>query len=143
MELIRAVKRYKKGLAKRFTKEIGRKQFNYYTDRALITLLRLQARHLEVPIYVLCEHCLQLGLAEVYAMTQDEALKDQLCRHLVQDHLLTPITKPESEPLTRRVLQLENAMHFLELLETRNNREEQKEIISALMKKTQVEGDNS
>ncbi len=34
----------------------------------------------------------------------NEALKDQLCRYLVQDYLLTPVTKPESEPLSRRVL---------------------------------------
>ncbi len=48
-----------------------------------------------------CEHSLQLGITEVYTMTQDEALKDKLCRHLVQDHLLTPVTKPESEQLSQ------------------------------------------
>lgn len=89
----------------------------------------------EVPIYVLCEHSLQLGIAEVYTMTQDEALKDKLCRHLVQDHLLTPVTKPESEPLSRRVIQLENAMHFLTLVETRATHEEQRGIVIDLMRK--------
>jgi len=135
MGLFGAVKRYKTRLVRRFSKEIGRKQLNIATDQSLITTLKEMARELEIPIYVLCEHCLQLGIAEVYEKTQDETLKDQLCRHLVQGHLLTPVIKPQSDPISRRVVRLQNAMNFLRLVEIRATPEEQKEIIKELMKK--------
>ena len=129
MGLIRVVKRYKRRLAKRFSREIRRRQLNIATDRALVTFIRLMAHQLEVPIYVLCEHSLQLGIAEVYTMTQDKALKDELCRHLVQDHLLTPVTKPESEPISRRALRLRNAMDFLRMLDDQKTPEAQRAVI--------------
>jgi len=135
MGLVRAVKRYTRRLAKRFIKEIKRKQLNIATDQSLVATLKIVARELEIPIYVLCEHCLQLGIAEVYEKTQDEALKDQLCRHLVRDHLLTPVIKPQSEPISRRLVRLKNAMSFLRLVEIRATPEEQKEILKELMRK--------
>ncbi|MFC1980279.1 hypothetical protein ACFLVS_05485 [Chloroflexota bacterium] len=133
MGLLRTVRRYKRRLTKRFTKEITRKQLNIATDRSLIIIIRLMARQLEVPVYILCEHCLQLGIAEVDTMTQDEALRDQLCRHLVQDHLLTPVTKPEKEPVSRRVLRLKNAMSLLEILDTGKTSEQQRAILLNIM----------
>lgn len=46
-------------------------------------------------------------------------------------------------PISRRVFQLRNTMKLLQHLEFINNREEQKEVISELMKKTKVEGEDS
>jgi uncharacterized membrane-anchored protein YjiN (DUF445 family) len=97
-------------------------------------MVKILAQSLEVPIYVLTEHLIQLGAKEVAELVQDEALKDQLCRHLVRDHLLTPITKPQSEPISRRLYRLKNAMNLVELLETKNTPEEQRLIITELLK---------
>jgi len=135
MKLPGAVKRYRRRLSKRFTKEIHRKQFNFYCDRDLIAIVRYMADKLEIPVYPLMEHIVQLGVHEIIVLEGDEASRDQLCRHLVRDHLLTPVTKPMSEPISRRLLQLRNAMDFLRLLESRNGPEEQKEIIRELVKK--------
>jgi len=67
----------------------------------------------------------------------DEALRERLCRHLVEDHLLTPITKPESEPTSQRAMKLENTMKLLELIELRDGSPEGvKEIIDRLMAQT-------
>lgn len=106
----------------------------------LTDLVRYMADKLEIPVYPLMEHIVQLGVGEIVVLERDDALKDRLCRHLVQDHLLTPVTKPESEPLSQRVLQLENAMDFLELLEIRKSREEQREIIRELLGKARDRG---
>lgn len=138
MGLLKIVKRYKRRLAKRFSREISRKQLNIATDRSLVAIIRLMAHQLGIPIYVLCEHSLQLGIAEIYTLTQDEALKDQLCRHLVQDHLLTPVTRPEAEPISRRVLRIENTLRFLDFLDKFASREEQKAIISKVIKEAVV-----
>jgi len=135
MRLLTTARRYKRRLSKRFTKEIHRRQFNFYCDRDLMAIVRYMADKLEIPVYPLMEHIVQLGVHEIIVLEGDEASKDQLCRHLVRDHLLTPVTKPMSEPISRRLLQLRNAMDFLRLLETQVTPEEQKEIILELMKK--------
>lgn len=101
------------------------------------------AHQFEVPMYVFCEHCLQLGIAEVYTITKDEALKDQLCRHLVNGHLLTPVTKPESEPLSRRVLRLDNAMKYLEIVDAGRTLEQQRAILLKIMTEMQGNGSDS
>ena len=96
--------------------------------------MKLLAHSLEVPVYVLAEHLMQPGAKEVAELVQDEALKDQLRRHLVRDHLLTPVVRPHSEPISRRLYRLKNAMNLLELLETKNTPEEQRVIITELLK---------
>jgi len=135
MSLIKTVKRYKNRLARRFSKEIKRQQFNFYCDWTIITTLKVLASEIEIPVYVLSEHCLQLGIQEVLALMQDQALRDQLCRHLVRDHLLTPVTKPQSEPISRRLIRLRNVKNLLTLLEIMKGPEEQAEIILGLFKK--------
>jgi hypothetical protein len=142
MGLFKTVKRYKNRLAKRFSKEIKRQQFNFYCDWAIIATLKAFARKFEVPVYVLAEHCLQLGILEIIDLYNDEALKDQLCRHLVRDHLLTPVTKPQSEPISRRLIRLRNVMNLLSLLEIKNTPEEQAEIILGLFKKVKPTEEN-
>jgi len=137
MGLLKTVKRYKNRLVKRFSKELQRKQFNFYCDWSIIVTLKAFAGKLEVPIYTLAEHCLQLGILEVIDLMEDEALKDQLCRHLVRDHLLTPVTKPQSEPISRRLIRLRNVMNILSLFEFIKNPEEQAEAILGLFKKVE------
>lgn len=135
MGLLKTVKRYKNRLAKRFSKEIQRKQFNFYCDWKVIVTLKAFAGKLEVPVYVLTEHCLQLGILEVINLMEDEALEDQLCRHLVRDHLLTPVVMPQSEPISHRLIRFRNVMSLLSLLEAVNTPEEQAEMIMGLFKK--------
>ena len=50
---------------------------------------------------------------------------------------------PESEPLSRKVLQLESIMNSLRLVETHATPEEQREIIKEIMKKTTTKEDNT
>ena len=137
MSLYRVLKRYKRKLAKRFTEEIDRQQFNFRCDRYIVGFLRGLASQLEIPIYCLCEHALQLGCSELAVIVGDKALKDQLCRHLVRDHLLTRVTKPEKESLSRRVLRLKNAMNFLEILDTGRTPEQQRAILHKIMMEMQ------
>ena len=139
MELFGALRRYKRRLEKKFTKQIRRGQFNFACDERIILGLKMMAQCLEAPVYVVAEHTLQLGASELMVIVEDEALRERLCRHLVEDHLLTPVTKPESEPTSQRALKLENAMGLLELLETRSSLEEQKKIILRLMEKAKKE----
>jgi hypothetical protein len=135
MRLLGTVKRYKRRLSRRFRKEIKRQQFNFYCDWKVVVTLKAFAHKLEVPVYVLTEHCLQLGVLEVIDLMEDEALNDQLCRHLVRDHLLTPVTKPQSEPISYRLTRLRNVSNLLSLLEIRKSPEEQAEMILGLFKK--------
>ena len=133
MELFGALRRYKRRLEKKFAKKIARKQLNFACDERIILGLKMMASSLEVPIYPIAEHLLQLGAAEVLISMKDEALRERLCRHLVEDHLLTPITKPESEPTLQRALRLEDVVRLLELLETKSSPEAVRETIVKLM----------
>jgi len=139
MGLLKTVKRYKKRVSRRFSKEIKRQQFNFCCDWSITVTLKAFAHKLEVPVYFVTEHCLQLGLLEVIDLMQDEALKDQLCRHLVRDHLLTPVTKPQSEPISRRLIRLRNVMNLLSHLEIVKSPEEQAGIILGLFKKVRTD----
>lgn len=117
MNVIRKLKRYKKRVEKRFTHQISREQLNFACDERIILGIKMLAQDLEVPMYPLCEHLLQAGMAEASLVIRDEALKENLCRHLVKDHLLTPITNPESEITSSRAWRLDNAMRLLEYIE--------------------------
>ncbi len=132
MDLFGIKKRFKRRIEKKF-KPIQRTQFNILCDRRLAAEIRILAHGLECPFYCVTEHLLQLGLAEVLVGLRDEALRERLCRHLVEDHLLTTVTKPESEPISRRALRLQNAIRLLELLEARSSPEAQREVILRLM----------
>ncbi len=135
-----AVKRYRRRLAKRFTRDISRRQLNIATDRAIVAIIRLMAHKLEIPLYVLCEHTLQLGLSEIAILTKDESQKERLCRHLVKDHLLVSSLEPEHKTASRRALKLKNAMEFMTLLETRRSPENIRRILMDLWEKTDESG---
>ncbi|MFC1982969.1 hypothetical protein ACFLV5_04235 [Chloroflexota bacterium] len=142
MSLIKTFKRYKKRIEKRFSRHIERQQFNFYCDPDVITMLKDFSYILEIPIYVFTEHCLQTGLSEMIELIKDEALRDDLCRHLVQDHLLTPVTKPQSEPVSRRLRRLRNVRNLLNILEINKTPDEQMQIILELIKRVRPGKEN-
>ena len=61
MGLFGALEHYKKRLEKRFTRQVRRSQFNFACDERIIIALKMMARRLEAPVYVVAEHTLQLG----------------------------------------------------------------------------------
>lgn len=132
MGLIHAVKRYKTKLEKRFSRKITRRQVNFACDQSIILGVKLMAKSLEVPVYVICEHLLQAGAEEIAVIIQDEALKEQLCRHLVRDHLLVPAVNPGSEPVSRRRIRLRNALQIVDIMDTVTTAEKRARIILRL-----------
>jgi hypothetical protein len=74
------------------------------------------ARDLEVPVYPFCEHLLQLGLSEVIIIMENESLKEGLCRHLVQSHLLVPAT--QLEPPSKGALRARSVINLRLMLES-------------------------
>lgn len=74
-------------------KEPNRQVFGFLCDRALALHVKILAGHLEVPIYPLAEHLLQLGLAHILDEISSnpdnvEMVKEELSQHLVREHLL-------------------------------------------------------
>ena len=132
--LLKGGRRYKRKLEKRFGQDISRKQLNFACDERLILLLKILAKELEVPIYTLAEHLLQLGGSEVAILMEDEELRNQLCHHLAKHHLSEPEVRLQSEPVSQRVIRLQNAMKFLDLVEQRaRSPEVVREIIERLI----------
>ena len=117
MGLVRIIKRYKRKLERKFTKQIKRVQFNFACDKGIILVAKVLANRLEAPVYVVSEHALQLGLGEIAILAEDPALRERLCQHLVQGHLLVSVTRPEPETLTKWALRIQNALKFLQLAE--------------------------
>jgi hypothetical protein len=137
MRLFNTIKRYKRKLERHFNRKEGnRHQFNFSCDRNIAMAIKLMAKSLGTPIYPLCEHLLQLGSAEVVALMEDPALRERLCRHLLERHLMVPAVVPELEPVSRRAMRFKNAMNFLELLDNANNPQAQLEIIMELWNKS-------
>lgn len=111
------LQKYRKKLERKFRPQIKRTGFNFQCDIGLANLVRELARHLECPVYVIAEHTMQLGIAEVMETILDDALRERLQRHLLSDHLLVDHLLPEHETVSRRVQRLQNAMKLLELYE--------------------------
>ncbi|MDP2950231.1 MAG: hypothetical protein Q8P22_11915 [Chloroflexota bacterium] len=74
-----------------------RTTFGFACDPGISAVVKLLARKLEVPIYPLAEHVLQLGLAQVLALQEDEEFKKALQQHLAHQHLLVPLLNEENE----------------------------------------------
>lgn len=75
----RLLRKYARRLQSRFVpKAISRRQLNITIDNKLILGLKFAAKDLEFPVYVIAEHCLQLGLQEIYLERHDEAFKANL-----------------------------------------------------------------
>jgi len=65
-----------------------RKVFGFLCDPNLAFGVRFIAADLEVPIYTVAEHLLQLGVAQMYPALEDEEHKKELQEHLINEHLL-------------------------------------------------------
>jgi hypothetical protein len=134
-KVIRICRKYTKKLRSRFVrKEIARRQFNIICDERLIQALKLSARELEVPVYVITEHAIQLGLHEIHLEEHEPAYKENLRRHLVKHHLLVDNLDPIDERLGNRVRRLKNAIKLLKFLELESDPKKQTAIIERLIK---------
>ena len=121
MNLSKKVRGYKKRLVKKFTRQsIKREQFNTRIDNKLIILIELISKDMETPYYVICEHALEIGLNEILSIIQDPDLKVQLQRHLIKSHLLVEKLKPMDYPVSQRLARIQNALKFLDLIETKS-----------------------
>ena len=66
----------------------NRKVFGFNCDQSLAQGVRLTARAIEFPIYVVAEHALQIGMATIAPILGDEKAREELEYHLQADHLL-------------------------------------------------------
>lgn len=71
----------------------NRQVLGFLCDKALPLRVKTLAGAIEVPIYTLCEHLLQLGLAHIRAeigsnLENLETVKEELREHLLSHHLL-------------------------------------------------------
>jgi hypothetical protein len=138
--VFRLVKRYKKKLEKQFIKQNGRDQWNFACDKRISIAIKMLAKELEIPIYPLCEHILQLGMSEVVIATENENLKEELCRHLVQSHLLVPET--ELEPPSEGALRARSVISFLHTVENwAGSPEALAEVVKRMIKEAALVGE--
>lgn len=70
---------------------------------------------------------------------KDDALREQLCRHLLRDHLLVKVTVPASEPVAHRTMRLQNALRYIELMERTRTPQEIKDVLIGLWGKLENE----
>lgn len=134
-KVMRICRKYTKKLRSRFVRrKITRKQFNIICDERLIQALKFSAKDLEVPVYIIAEHAIQLGLHEIHLEKHDEAYKENLKRHLIKHHLLVDNVDPIDERLGNRVRRLKNAIKLLKFLELESDPKKQTAIIERLIK---------
>jgi len=69
-------------------KAVKRKQFNLTMSEDIIEAVRLIAASFEVPLYVACEHLLQVGSYHLLQDLDDPERRASLQDHLVNVHLL-------------------------------------------------------
>ena len=75
----------------------NRKVFGFQCDQGLAQGVRLTAKAIEFPIYVVAEHVVQIGLTEIMPLLNDEKARADLDYHLRADHLLQKnLSKPIS-----------------------------------------------
>ena len=133
-KVMKILSKHGKKLKGRFIRrEIARKQFNIICDKRLIQGLKFSGRQLEVPVYVIAEHAMQLGLDEIYLEEHDPAYKENLKRHLIKHHLLVESLDPLDERLGNRVRRLKNAMRFLRFFEISTDVKRQEQLLIKLI----------
>ena len=118
---------YRKYILKR--KKHKRIQLNFQCDTRLVARLRLISKFLGTPQYPLIEHLLELGMAEAYARSVDPTLREELCRHLIEEHLLVPYINPKYKVKSNRATRINNCLKFLRLLELKAGDPESVKII--------------
>ena len=89
MDIISSLKaKYHHIVEKKYIKTIKRKQFNLTMAEEVILVVKLIAATLKVPLYVACEHILQVGSYQLLKDLNDSEKRQRLTEHLVKVHLL-------------------------------------------------------
>ncbi len=94
--------------------KMRRKGFNFECTVGLANNIRVHAMVFECPIYAVTEHLLELGLGEVSVILQDDALKEQLIRHLAKEHVLVSGIDAEKLEFSHRAAYLREAFRLLD-----------------------------
>ena len=81
-------------------KVVKRKQFNLTMDEDIILAVKAIAAILEVPMYVACEHLLQVGCQCLMQDLSEPERREQLKEHLIEGHLLGKELNGEEALLT-------------------------------------------
>ena len=79
--------KYRHRIEKKYIKSIKRKQLNFDCSEQMIIGVSLIAASLEVPMYCLLEHLLQVGTYHVGQAMQNQEKREKLIEHLVKGHL--------------------------------------------------------
>jgi len=74
-----------------------RKVFGFLCDPELALGVKFIAAGLQVPIYTVTEHLLQLGMAQMHPNLEDEVSKKELQEHLINQHLLASALSEDNE----------------------------------------------
>ena len=69
-------------------KETNRQQFNTIINDGIKKVLKWYANTLGLPLCVIVEHLLEIGIYHMMRINQDPELKDMLEKHLIDVHLL-------------------------------------------------------
>jgi len=101
----------------RVAHQSNRVQLDFACDVRLVARLKLLARYLDTPCYLLAEHALEVGLGEVRASIEDRALTELLQRHLLERHLLVGELGPVPTATSARAARIERAMELLDLVD--------------------------
>ena len=80
--------KYRHKTEKKYAKVIKRRQLNFTCDEDIIIGIRILAAALEVPLYVIAEHSLQVGAYQVLRAAKNPEKRHKLEEHLVKSHLL-------------------------------------------------------
>ena len=79
---------YHRLIGSKYNKAVKRKQFNLTINEDIVEAVRFIATMLEVPLYVACEHLLQVGSFHLLEDLDDPERRESLKEHLVNVHLL-------------------------------------------------------
>ncbi len=89
MQLLHGLKaKYLHRNEKKYVKAIKRRQLNFSCSEGVILGVKYMAAVLEVPMYVIAEHLLQVGSYHVWKGAKDPKNREKLVEHLVKVHLL-------------------------------------------------------
>ncbi|MBT3363120.1 MAG: NUDIX hydrolase [Chloroflexi bacterium] len=79
---------YHRLIGGKYNKSVKRRQFNLTMNEDIIEAVRFIAAMLEVPLYVACEHLLQVGSYHLLEDLNDLEKRERLKEHLIDGHLL-------------------------------------------------------
>jgi len=99
---------YIRAIQRKFAPKDRRVQFNFSCDRQIHAVAIALAGSLDVPLYILVEHALQVGLLAVLDAQSVPERRTEMVKHLVEGHLQHTHSADGSEPRihafeTRRV----------------------------------------